>query len=228
MSQARRHVWKLNCVRTGPRGDDPVVLVHPAGLDLTYWEHQIEALRDQFDVVAFDLPGHGRSPGGPADWTFEKVSLVLAQVIESTGARAAHVVGLSVGGFIAQALVTTQPRLVRSLSLIGTAPIFTDSGREALRSRAQAVYQGGMQAVIQPALERWFSSSTMKRRPDIVDRVTKTLLADDPSVHAAVWEMLSTFDVFQNLRKSLVLLLSWSESWIRVQRPQQRDSSMKE
>lgn len=57
----------INLVRTGPRGGAPVILIHPAGLDLSYWDRQIEALRDQHDVVAFDLPGHGRTPGTPAD-----------------------------------------------------------------------------------------------------------------------------------------------------------------
>ena len=51
--------FSVNLVRTGPRGRAPVVLVHPVGLDLTYWGAQIEALREDHDVVAFDLPGHG-------------------------------------------------------------------------------------------------------------------------------------------------------------------------
>ncbi len=59
----------VNLVRTGPRGRAPVILVHPVGLDLTYWSAQIEALCEDHDVVAFDLPGHGRTPGAPADWT---------------------------------------------------------------------------------------------------------------------------------------------------------------
>ena len=99
---------------------------------------QIEALRGAHDVVAFDLPGHGRTPGSPADWTLDKAARVLEQVIRSTGSEAAHLVGLSVGGMIAQALTLAQPGLVRSLTLIDTAAAFAEEGRAAMRSRAKA------------------------------------------------------------------------------------------
>ncbi len=88
----------VNLVRTGPRGRTPVVLVHPVGLDLIYWGAQIDALCDDHDMVAYDLPGHGASAGQPADWTLDQAAEVLAQVVRSTGGGGAHLVGLSVGG----------------------------------------------------------------------------------------------------------------------------------
>ena len=57
----------INVVRTGPRGGTPLVLLHAAGLDLTYRDHQIGALSADHDVVALDLPGHGRSPARPTE-----------------------------------------------------------------------------------------------------------------------------------------------------------------
>ncbi len=106
--------WQLNSVRTGPKGGTPVVLVHPVGLDLTYWGPQIEGLCDHYDVVAFDLPGQGKSAGSPADWSIPQAVSFLRQVVESTGSAAAHVVGLSVGGIISQAFTVAHPEHVRS------------------------------------------------------------------------------------------------------------------
>ena len=103
MSALQATPTSVNLVRTGPRGRAPVILVHPVGLDLTYWGAQIEALGEDHDVVAFDLPGHGASPGSPADWTLDQATEVLAQVVRSTGEGGAHLVGLSVGGMISQA-----------------------------------------------------------------------------------------------------------------------------
>ena len=62
---------EIHMVRTGPRGGTPVVLLHPAGLELSYWDRQIEVLSEDYDVVAFDLPGHGRSAGSPEGGTQE-------------------------------------------------------------------------------------------------------------------------------------------------------------
>jgi 3-oxoadipate enol-lactonase len=191
----------INFVRTGPRGAPPVVLVHPVGLDLTYWGEQIEALCDEHDVVAFDLPGHGRSPGSPADWTLDQAAETLAQVVRSTGGDGAHLVGLSVGGMIAQAMTLAQPGLVRSLTLIDTAAAFTEEGRAGMRARAGMAREGGMQAVLPSTLQRWFTAATVARRPDLIDRVARTLLADDPLVHAAMWDMISALDLVAQLRR---------------------------
>ena len=191
----------VNTVRCGPRRGTPVVLVHPVGLDLSYWDGQIEALRPTYDVVAFDLPGHGRSPGTPSDWTLNKAAAVLAGVIRGLGSPDAHVVGLSVGGMIAQALALAEPGLVRSLTLIDTAASFPDAGRAGMRARAEAARRGGMAAVLSSTLERWFTPETRAGRPDLVDRVTKTLLRDDPMVHAAMWDMIAALDLAGELHR---------------------------
>ncbi len=67
-----------------------MVLVHPVELELSYWGGQIEALCDEYDVVAFDLPGHGSSPGYAADWTLDQAADMLAQVVRSTGSNSAQ------------------------------------------------------------------------------------------------------------------------------------------
>ena len=185
----------VNLVRTGPRGSLPVVLVHPVGLDLTYWSAQIEALGGDHDVVAFDLPGHGRTPGTPADWTLDRAAALLASVVRSLDAGPAHIVGLSVGGMIAQALALDRPESVASLTLIDTAAAFSDAARDGMRARAEATRTGGMAAVLHSTLDRWFTADTMARRPDLIDRVTKTLLSDDPEIHGAMWEMISGLDL---------------------------------
>lgn len=190
----------LNLVRTGPRGTTPVVLVHPVGLDLTCWSAQIEVLCDTHDTIAIDLPGHGDSPGNPEDWTLPQAAEVLAQVIRWSGAASAHVVGFSVGGMIAQALLAAEPRLARSLTLIDTAATFPEAGRTAARDRAKAAREGGMSAVVEPTLARWFTDRTRTRRPDLLDRATKILSADDPLVFAAMWDMLADLDQVGQLK----------------------------
>jgi 3-oxoadipate enol-lactonase len=200
-TSAEMRLWQLNSVRSGPRGQTPVVLVHPVGLDLTYWGPQMDALCDLYDVVAFDLPGQGRSPGTPQDWSIPQAVSFLQQIVKSTGAPAAHLVGLSVGGIISQAFSVAHPERVRSLTLISTAPTFSEQSREAMRRRAVNVRQGGMHAVLQECLERWFTEATVSRRPDLIDRVTKTLLAVDPKVHGAMWDMISAVDIVSDLHR---------------------------
>lgn len=195
---ARAH-RTVNLVRTGPRAGTPVVLLHSAGLDLTYWDVQIAALRHDHDVVALDLPGHGRTPGTPEDWTLDRATAVVANAVGAAGLTRAHVVGLSLGGILAQSLALAHPALVASLTLMDTAATFPDAGRSAMRSRATAARTHGMPAVVQGLLDHWFLPGTALRRPDLVDRATKTLLGDDPQVHAAMWEMIADVELLAEL-----------------------------
>lgn len=191
----------VNLVRTGPRGGTPVLLLHPAGLDLTYWGEQIAALSAHHDVVAMDLPGHGLTPGTPEDWHLDSLADLVASVVERLGVRAVHVVGMSMGGFIAQSLALGHPEVVASLTLVDTSATFAPAGREAMRQRAAAAREHGMAAVVDTTLERWITAGTRARRPDLVQRITVTLLADDPMVHAALWDMLAGLDRVADLAR---------------------------
>ncbi len=190
---------QLNWVRTGTAHAETVVFIHAVGYDLTYWDRQIEALHDTYNVVAFDLPGHGRSPGQAQDWSFDHAAATIAELIQFLSDKPVHLAGISFGGMIAQTLALAYPHLVRSLTLIGTASTFPQPARNAMKDRAQTVRAGGMAAVLASSLQRWFTPATIAQRPDIVDRVTKTILADDPAVHAAIWDIIANFDVYDRL-----------------------------
>ncbi len=51
-----------------------------------------------------------------------------------------------------------------------------------------------MAAIIPPTLDRWFTPETKAKRPDILDRVRKSMLADDPAIYAAMWDMIAGLD----------------------------------
>ncbi len=190
----------LNTVRTGPRGAAaPVVLLHSAGLDLTYWDAQISGLGREHDVVAVDLPGHGASAASADAITIDQVAGSVASAIAALATGPVTLVGLSVGGLVAQHIALTAPALVGGLALLDTAARFATAGQSAMRSRAARVRQEGMSVILEELFDHWFLPVTRERRPDLVDRATKTLLADDVNVHAALWELIADFDVFSRL-----------------------------
>ncbi|MBC3839469.1 alpha/beta fold hydrolase [Streptacidiphilus sp. 4-A2] len=179
----------------------PVVLLHPAALDLGYWDRHLAVLREDHDVIALDLPGHGASSGGPQDWTLQRATGILAAFLHALDIPEAHLVGLSVGGMLAQSLALNEPAVVRSLALMGTAASFPPDARAAIRDRARVARTLGMPALVPATIARWFTPQTAVRRPDLIDRVTTTLLADDAEVHAALWDMVADLDLAPRLER---------------------------
>ena len=103
-------------------GDEPaVVLVHGAGGDRTVWQLQTRWIAHHgYRAAALDLPGHGGSQG-PAETSIEAMGEWLAGATEALGLAPAHLVGHSMGTFVALAAAAQRPDIARSLVLLGTA-----------------------------------------------------------------------------------------------------------
>lgn len=188
-------VAEINFIRTGPRHGRPVILLHPLGLDLTWWAAQVEDFGRDHDVIAFDLPGHGLSEQLAAPPSFALMASVVEGLLAQLNSGPVHVVGISVGGMIAQAFALRRPDLVSSLSLVATLCAFPAPIREALRQRAKTARAEGMAKIAQLSNERWFTPSFRARRPDMIDRAAKSLMLQNPEFHASMWDMIAGLDM---------------------------------
>lgn len=85
------------------------------------WRMQIEELQGEYYCLAPDLPGHGKSAAEPfenAKAVAEKIAAIIAEKVPS---KSAHVVGLSFGGVIAQAMLTHTQAVLNKVILSGTS-----------------------------------------------------------------------------------------------------------
>jgi 3-oxoadipate enol-lactonase len=189
----------INYVRTRATGGVPIVFIHALGLDLSIWEHQFEAFGGDHDLLAMDLPGHGRSGDLQQPPNFRAMAQSVCDLLEHLHIAQAHLVGISVGGMIAQTLAVMAPQRIRSLILVATSCTFPDAVRTILRERAQLVRAGGMKAVIPLHLDRWFPQAFRQKRPDVLDRLSKILLRQDREFHAGMWDMVAELELHQDL-----------------------------
>lgn len=99
---------------------EPLLLVHPLGTDRSVWQPVIGRLAAEHDVVAVDMPGFGGSAELAADVaaTPEAIAGTLAATLDSLGLGAAHVAGISLGGWVALELGKTD----RALSVTAINP----------------------------------------------------------------------------------------------------------
>jgi pimeloyl-ACP methyl ester carboxylesterase len=104
---------------TGPRDAPAILFLHGSPLSGRMWLPQLERLAE-FHCLAPDLPGHGQSAALPLTRP-DMVQQLAALIRASTPEGKAHVVGLSFGGVVAQALMVAVPELVDHVILSGTA-----------------------------------------------------------------------------------------------------------
>lgn len=138
---------------------DPLVLIHGLGGSRSDWELQWPALAPHFRVVTPDLRGHGASQRPPGPYRIKLFAADVARLMRRIEARPAHVVGLSLGGAVAQQLALDAPELVRSLVLVNTAASFVSDGwRRRLMGvrRFAATYLSGMDKVAADVARRLF------------------------------------------------------------------------
>lgn len=103
-------------VGSGP----PIVFVHGAVEDSRTWTPQLEALQDEFTVVAWDEPGVGRSGDLPNEgFGLADYAACLAAVVDAVALGPAHIVGLSWGSTVALELYHGHPEVVATLILTG-------------------------------------------------------------------------------------------------------------
>lgn len=127
---------KLACVRRGS-GAPVLLIMGVAGHRLMWREEFLAALADEFEVLAFDNRGIGDSSRAE-DFTLDDLVGDALAVLDWAGVSDAHVVGLSLGGAIAQQLTLAHPERVRTLTLVATWPGGEDPWGEGVLKLAGA------------------------------------------------------------------------------------------
>ena len=119
MADRSREGEPRNVDVVGPPDAPPLVLVHGTVFNRTMWAPQREALSDEFRVIAPDMPGHGERRDEPFRLE-EGVATVEAVVDRLTDDRV-HLVGLSLGGYVATAYARRHPDEVEDLVVAGSS-----------------------------------------------------------------------------------------------------------
>lgn len=183
---------KLHHRLDGPAEAPMLVLANSLGAELDMWEPQLDAFAQAFQVLRFDLPGHGRSPDPEGTFTIHDIAAGVVGLLDGVGVERASLCGLSLGGAVAMALAGGFPDRVERVVLACTTARFGTP--EMWRERAVLVRREGVGAVVEPALERWFTKGFRQRRPEIIQTYREHYLRTSTDGYAGCCDALAGWD----------------------------------
>lgn len=182
----------------GPAGRPVLLLSNSLGTDMGMWEAQVPAFASRFRVLRYDSRGHGGSdaPAGPC--TIERLGRDALGLLDALGIGRVAFCGLSKGGMVGMWLGANAPDRVERLALCNTSARMEPAS--AWDDRIRAVREGGMAAIVDAVLARWFTPAFRKSRPDAVEPVRRMLLSTPPEGYAACCAAIRDMDQREAIR----------------------------
>ncbi len=166
---ARIH-YKLS----GPEQAPVLMFSNSLGTNLAMWEPQMQALSQDFRILRYDTRGHGQSSVSPGAYTIDQLADDVVALFDQLRIQRVHFCGLSMGGMIGMSLAIRMPQRLNKLVLCNTAPKI--GSPEVWNARIDTVRQGGMQAIVDGVLERWFTPSFRAALPSAIESTKQMLL----------------------------------------------------
>jgi pimeloyl-ACP methyl ester carboxylesterase len=151
---------------------DPLVLIMGLRRNAEWWQYQIPTLSQSFQVVVFDNRGAGRSDKPDMPYSIGLFAEDTKELMSSLGIRRAHVLGVSMGGYIAQELAILYPEMVRGLILGCTSP----GGKRAVAMSPErlamftAIQGLSPEQILRKDMDIYFSQHFIDTNPDWINR----------------------------------------------------------
>lgn len=144
---------RLNAELTGPATGAPLVLVHALGTSMAIWDDLIPLLPASLRILRFDLRGHGQSDMPSPPYSMGSLIRDTERLMDHFALKDAVILGLSIGGLVAQGLAVKRLDLIRAMVLSNTA---AKIGRpEHWQDRIDQVRTGGLEAIADATMDRW-------------------------------------------------------------------------
>jgi pimeloyl-ACP methyl ester carboxylesterase len=171
---------------TGPAGAPVVVLIHGLGLTrASTWGAIAPVLAENFQVLTYDLLGHGQTVLPQGDISLSALAEQLVELLEDCGINQAAMVGFSLGGMINRRLAIDYPKLVLALVILNSPHKRTAEAQKLVEARANDTSTGGPAANLDETIARWFTEAYIRDHRSAVASVRDVILSNNPGNYAA-------------------------------------------
>lgn len=183
-------------------GEGPsVTMSHSLGCNVAMWDEQARVLKQHYRVLCVDTRGHGQTSAPTGAYTLEQLVEDLRGLLTALGIAHTHFVGLSMGGMIGQVFALTHPQMVQSLTLCDTTSRVPADSWPTWEERIRTVQAKGMEALVEPTIEGWFTAPFRQQRRDVTDKVRAMLRSTPPQGYIGCCHAIPKINTTDRLRE---------------------------
>lgn len=158
-----------------------VVLSHSLACNFSMWNEQADALKQHYRVLRFDTRGHGGSDAPDGAYSLNMLADDLLGLLDSLGIQETHFVGLSMGGMIGMTFALAHSGRFRSLVLCDTSSRIPPEAAPVWEGRIKTASEQGMEPLVDPTLQRWFTEAFYKSSKAMMKRVGQMIRTTRPA-----------------------------------------------
>lgn len=163
----------------------PIVLIHGVGLDNEMWKYQFNSFENT--VLTYDILGHGKTPLGVGQVTFDDFSEQLINLIGELGIGKIHLVGFSIGSLIARNFATKHNDRLQTLTLLSS--IFKRSNQQQKVVDDRFEKSKNSSKMSNDALVRWFTEDYLKKNQEKSEWISSILSRNNMKNFNKIYEL---------------------------------------
>ncbi|MCG8490024.1 MAG: alpha/beta fold hydrolase [Sneathiellales bacterium] len=153
----------------GPEDAPVVILSHSLATNLNAWDRTVPALVKDFRVLRYSMRGHGKTSAPESPYSLSDLASDIAAIMDHFNIEKAHLVGLSIGGMIAQTFALEHADRLNRLVVSSSLCELPEGGEALWVERIRDGEKSGIEAMVEPTIERWFIEETRSSDPDLLD-----------------------------------------------------------
>ena len=204
---------------------EPLVLIEGLAQQISMWKYQVMGLKDLFKVAAFDLRGSGKSDKPQTGYSLDIFVEDTKAIIDHLNLEKPNMLGVSLGGFIAQKFAVKYGNLINKLILVNTAfgePKYIPPSQEVLNTM---LYGGKGNTPLEKAVDALsysFSEDFVKEKRTIIENIAKELLENPQPPHVYQGQAIvgATFNMeneVKQIRNKTLVIVSEQDGVIPMQ-----------
>ncbi len=190
----------VNYTLEGPASGPVITMSNSLASNLSMWEPQLPVLTSRYRVLRYDTRGHGGTEATAGPYSLDELTDDVHALLQALGVTRTHFIGLSMGGMIGQIMAIKYPQTLQSLVLCDTMSRVPTEAKPMWDDRIHTAETGGMAALVEPTLARWFTEPFRQKGSPVLDQVRTMIRTTPPRGYIGCSHAIAALNLTDHLK----------------------------